>query len=125
MVVTSENGDFVVPLLPPGDYTALFELSGFQTVTRSIGLAGTQSLPLNETLAVAGVDERVEVTAQSQPFVATATVAAKFRQELMATLPSNRTLDATILMAPAVHATGPAGGYSIAGVNVVRECVHG
>ncbi len=114
-VVTNDNGDFVVPLLPPGDYSVTFELSGFQTLTRSIGLAGTQTVPLNETLAVAGLDERVEVTAQSEPFVETATVATKFRQDLMATLPTNRTLDATILMAPAVHATGPAGNYSIAG----------
>ena len=37
----------------------------------------------------------------------------------MATLPSNRSLDASILMGPAVHATGANGGYSIAGADVV------
>ena len=29
-VVTSENGDYVVPLLPPGIYTVTFQLSGFE-----------------------------------------------------------------------------------------------
>ena len=33
----------------------------------------------------------------------------------MATLPSNRTIDAVLLMAPAVHATGPRGAYTING----------
>ena len=38
-VITSVNGDYVVPLLPPGDYTLVFELSGFQSVKREVGLA--------------------------------------------------------------------------------------
>ena len=33
----------------------------------------------------------------------------------MATLPTNRTIDAVLLMAPSVHATGPRGAYSITG----------
>ena len=114
-VVTSANGDYVVPLLPPGDYTVVFELSGFQSLKRQVGVAGTQSVTLNETMAISGLAEAITVVGGSAPFVETATVAAKFRQELMATLPSNRTLDATILMGPGVHATGPAGGYSISG----------
>ena len=28
-VFSSENGDYIVPLLPPGAYTVSFELSGF------------------------------------------------------------------------------------------------
>jgi outer membrane receptor protein involved in Fe transport len=114
-VVTTDNGDFVVPLLPPGDYSIVFELSGFQSLKRQIGVAGTQTVILNETMAVGGVEESVNVIGSAAPFVETATVAAKFRQDLMTTLPSNRTLDAAILLGPAVHATGPNGGYSVAG----------
>ena len=33
----------------------------------------------------------------------------------MATLPSNRTIDAVMLMAPSVHATGPRGAFSVNG----------
>ncbi len=46
-VVTSENGDFVLSLLPSGTYTLTFELSGFQTVTKTVALAPTQILPLD------------------------------------------------------------------------------
>jgi hypothetical protein len=116
VAVTSANGDFIVSLLPPGDYTVVFELSGFSTLKKQVGLAGTQSVTLNETMAVGGVVEQITVVARgSEPFVQTATVAAKMRQDLMETLPTNRSLDAAVLMGPAVHATGPAGGYSING----------
>src|SRR4051812_46202280 len=37
--VTAENGDYVLTLLPSGTYAVTFELSGFQRVTRSVGLA--------------------------------------------------------------------------------------
>ena len=39
VVVTSAFGDYAIPLLPPGDYTVIVELSGFQRVTpASIGM---------------------------------------------------------------------------------------
>src|SRR5262245_35680131 len=38
-VITSENGDYVLPLLPSGTYTLSFELSGFERVTKTIALA--------------------------------------------------------------------------------------
>src|SRR5262245_59334756 len=114
-VVTSDNGDFVVPLLPPGDYTIVFELSGFQSLKRQVGVAGTQVVTVNETMAVGGIEEKITVVGRASPFVQTATVAAKISQDVMSVLPSNRTLDASILMGPAVHPTGPNGGYSIAG----------
>src|SRR5919109_4719484 len=83
--VTSANGDFVIPLLPPGDYTVVFELSGFQSIKKQVGLAGTQSVTLNETMAVGGIVETVNVVGRAEPFVQTATSAAKMRQELLET----------------------------------------
>src|SRR5439155_16923016 len=45
----------------------------------------------------------------------TSQVATNFKQELIATLPTNRDINAVLLMAPAVHPSGPSGNYSIAG----------
>ena len=59
--------------------------------------------------------EEVTVVADAQPLVETAQVATNFKQNLMSTLPSNRTIDAVLLMAPALHATGPRGAYTING----------
>jgi outer membrane receptor for ferrienterochelin and colicin len=106
-VVSSGFGDYSIPLLPPGDYAVVFELSGFQTVTRMTAVAATQSVSLDITLSVGGLAEQVTVVGQAAPFVETATIATSIRQELMQTLPSSRTLAAAVLLAPNVHATGP------------------
>src|SRR5262245_37427742 len=37
--VTSSNGDFIIPFLPAGEYTVVFELASFRTATRRIGVA--------------------------------------------------------------------------------------
>jgi Carboxypeptidase regulatory-like domain len=112
---TSGTGDYLVPLLPPGDYTLSFEIGDFQTMRELRSVAGAQTAVLNVSMSPARVTESVSVVAQAQPFVDTAQVATSFKQELMSTLPSNRTLDAVVLMAPAVHATGPRGAYTMSG----------
>jgi hypothetical protein len=113
---TSENGDYVLSLLPSGTYTVSFELSGFQTVSKTVALAPTQVLPLDTTMGPAAITETVNVTGRAADVLTqTVTVATNFKQELVATLPTNRDLNAVLLMAPSVHAGGPSGAYSIAG----------
>ena len=113
--VTSESGDYLIPLLPPGTYTVSFDLAGFQTSQRTQQVASTHNAPVDVTMSVAGVSEAVTVVADARPLGQTAQVATNFKQELMATLPSNRTIDAVLLMSPSVHATGPRGAFSIDG----------
>ncbi len=67
------------------------------------------------TMSPRACSVQVDVVGQAQPFVETAQVATNFKQQLMADLPSNRTIDAVLLMAPAVHPTGPRGAYTING----------
>ena len=38
-VVTSANGDFIIPFLPPGEYLVVFELPSFRTTEQKIGVA--------------------------------------------------------------------------------------
>jgi len=115
-VVTSENGDYVLSLLPSGTYTVTFELSGFRMVSKSVALAPTQNLPVNAELGPAAITETVNVVGRSADIlVQTTTIATNFKQDLIATLPTTRDLNAILLQAPDVHATGPAGFYSIAG----------
>ena len=114
--VTSENGDYILPQLPPGPYTVTFELSGFERQQKTVGLAPTQTLPLNVTMGPASVTETITVIGKSADVLTqTAQVATNFRQDLIATLPTNRDINATMLRAPSVHPSGPSGSYSIAG----------
>src|SRR5439155_5565587 len=79
------------------------------------GVAGTAAALVDAAMSLAPISVAVSVVAQAQPFLDTAQVAINFKQDLMATLASNRTLDAVLLMAPAVHATGPRGAVTISG----------
>ena len=113
--VTSASGDYLIPLLPPGTYSVSFDLAGFQSVQRTQQIASTHNAPVDVTLSLAAVNEAVTVVGDARPLSQTAQVATNFKQELMATLPSNRTIDAVLLMSPSVHATGPRGAFSIDG----------
>jgi hypothetical protein len=113
--VTSDSGDYLLPLLPPGAYSISFELEGFQRIGRAQQVTTAHNAIVDVTLSLAALSEAVQVIADAQPLARTAQVATNFKQELMATLPSNRTIDAVMLMAPSVHATGPRGAFSVSG----------
>src|SRR4051812_14925412 len=115
-VVTSENGDYIFSALPSGTYTLSFELSGFQNQQRTVAVAPTQVVPLDVTLGVGTLTETVNVVGQTADVLTrTAQVATNFKQDLIATLPTTRDINSSLLLAPAVHPTGPSGAYSIAG----------
>src|SRR5262249_14486140 len=106
-VVTSDNGDYIIPQLPSGVYTVVFELSGFEKITKTTSVAPTQVVPVNVTLGVASLSEVITVTGQrADVLMQTTQVATNFKQELIAALPTNRDINATLLNAPAVHPTG-------------------
>jgi hypothetical protein len=121
--ITSASGDYLIPLLPPGTYGLTFELGGFQTVKRTQQVASAYNAAVDVTMSLSSVSEVVTVVADAQLFVKTAQVATNFKQDLMATLPTNRTIDAAILMTPSAHATGPGGAVSINGA-LSYENVH-
>src|SRR5262245_48208760 len=107
-VVTSGNGDYIVPLLPPGSYMVTFELSGFGRQERAVNLAATQTLPLNVTMGPAALSETVNVVGRAADVLTqTAQVATSFKQDTIELLPTNRSIDASVLRAPAVHPSGP------------------
>jgi carboxypeptidase family protein len=114
--VSSQNGDYILTLLPPGTYEVTFELSGFGTIKQSVSVAPTQNVPINVTMGPAPISEVVNVIGDAAAIVTkTAQLTTNFKQDFISTLPSTRNLDASILMAPALHPTGPAGAYSVAG----------
>src|SRR6266850_6849014 len=81
--VTSENGDYIITLLPSGVYKISFELSGFQTQARSVTLAPTQVLPVDVTMGPAAISETVEVVGRKADVLTqTAQVAINISQDL-------------------------------------------
>jgi outer membrane receptor for ferrienterochelin and colicin len=113
--VTSENGDYILTLLPSGSYNITFDLTGFQRQQRTAVLAPTQVLPIEVTMGPAALTEAVQVVGRSDPLTQTAQVATNFSHELISQLPTSRDLNSVLMLAPGVHPTGPAGNYSFGG----------
>jgi outer membrane receptor protein involved in Fe transport len=113
--VTSPNGDYILPFLPPGDYTVTFELQGFATTRQLVSVRMADRLPVNVKLTLASVSEVVDVTAATAEMATTATVATTIKASTVEVIPLGRTLDAATLLAPAAIDNGPGGNIMISG----------
>jgi outer membrane receptor protein involved in Fe transport len=115
--VSSENGDYIIPFLPPGQYEVSYELAGFQTSKREgqqvvIG----ETVRLDVKLSLAGVSETVEVTGTASTEIApNLTVASTYKAQTLELLPMGRTLNAAVLLAPGVQDNGPGGNIMVSG----------
>lgn len=113
---SSTNGDFILPFLPPGDYTLSFELSGFTTVKRNERVTPGGTVQVTATLSVSTVTETVTVMGEAGgDFGKGSQVATSFKKELVDNLPLGRTLQAATLLAPGVQNTGPNGNITVSG----------
>ena len=62
---TDVNGDYIVPSLPPGDYTLKYSMDGFDTQTRAEKLSAAQVKQVDVNLSLTAVSETIEVTGES------------------------------------------------------------
>jgi outer membrane receptor protein involved in Fe transport len=103
--VTDGDGQYRLTAMPPGDYTLLFELSGFATVRNegihiSVGFTAT----VNAEMKVATLNESVVVTGQS-PVVDTSQtqVGTTFDAKQLSALPTSRDYFSLLAGSPAVQ----------------------
>jgi len=105
--VTDSSGAYILRGLPPGEYRVKMSLAGFGDVERSMQLALGNASTFNATLAVATVQETVEVTADAPSILENTQVQANYRAEMVDKLAMNRNLAAIAEMAPGVSDNGP------------------
>jgi Carboxypeptidase regulatory-like domain/TonB-dependent Receptor Plug Domain len=113
--VTTANGDYILPLLPPGDYTVKFELQGFQALERTVTLAASQTTPLDVNMSVEKVSEEIVVTGTAETISVTPQAQTTYEKKLVEELPIARDIVNTVLLAPGVSSTGPSAGVTISG----------
>jgi len=82
--LTDLNGNYVIRGLPPGNYTATIEMTGMATRTEKVVVALGGTTSLDATMALAGVSESVQVSAESSPAV-TNTVTGRTTARLIST----------------------------------------
>jgi len=104
--VTDAGGVFRFPSLPPGLYAIRVELEGFKPVTReNVRLQLGQTITVDVTLEIGGVQETVTVTGES-PIVDVKSSAAQknLPQEILENVPfTNRFGPGAMLLAPGVN----------------------
>jgi len=114
--VTDLNGDYVLPSLPPGEYTATYTMDGFETQSRTSRLASSQALQLDIDMSLAAVTETIEVTGEAVTLISKDnTNATTISQDILEELPGARTQLAAVALSPGASATGPAGAITISG----------
>jgi hypothetical protein len=117
--VTSETGEYNIPLLPPGEYEISFELEGFANPRRSVKISAAQTVRLDAELSNTAVSEEIVVTGSYETISTSPEASTTYEKEFIESLPIERNLRETVLLTPGVAATGPGGArtraISIAG----------
>lgn len=119
IAVTTENGDFLLAFLPPGEYVVTFTLDGFKTQQHRTPVAGAEVARIAPTLEPAGVTEAVEVVAsQTQVLKQSATAAMTVSQNVVDMLPLNRGIDATVALTPGTVRSGPSNANGVQAISI-------
>jgi len=117
--VTSETGEYNIPLLPPGEYEVSFELEGFSNPKRSVKLSAAQTTRLDAELTNSSVSEEIVVTGTYETISTQPEASTTYEKKFIEALPVERNIRETVLLTPGVSATGPGAprtrGISIAG----------
>ena len=104
VAISSPEGHYRFPSVPPGEYKISFELPGFTTVVREgirVGLGFTATV--NVKLGVATLQETVTVSGESPTIDTSATrVQTNYTQEQLASIPNGRDMWSLLATAPSV-----------------------
>jgi len=114
--VTSANGDYALPFLPPGEYSVVVEMSGFQSHKKAVRITMAATQTENVQLAMGGVTETVEVRGQAaNDFEISGGVTTSLKAEAINILPVPRDMNGAALLAPGTTDAGFRGSITFNG----------
>src|SRR5215210_510181 len=113
--VTGDAGGYNFPALPPGDYTVTFDLEGMQRIEKSAVVGLSQTARADAEMALSSMAEEITVSASAPTAVETTEIAASFNAETINELPTGRTIDDIVALAPGVTEAGPNDQITISG----------
>lgn len=113
---TGESGNFSIRNLPPGVYTATFELEGMDTLQATANVQLGQTTPLQVTMQISGAEETIVVQSELPSVLASSQVSTTYTTEEINSLPIGRTPAAIAALAPGLTTNTPnAGQLTISG----------
>ena len=117
-IASDEQGRYIAPVLPPGEYELRASVQGFQTVERrGITLVVGQAAVINLTLGIGTVQENLTVTGEAPPVQLTSgAVSGVVGEREIQFLPLNgRSFQQLALLQPGVQAALAAGNDVVGG----------
>ena len=113
---SEENGSYIIPLLPPGDYSITFEMQGFANAEKTAKLSAAQTTTLDQEMVLEGVTEEIVVTGSYETISAGGQASTTYNyKEVIEKLPVNRNIRDAVLLTSGVAPTGPGRNISISG----------
>ena len=110
---SEENGSYIIPLLPPGDYSITFEMQGFANAEKTAKLSAAQTTTLDQEMVLEGVTEEIVVTGSYETISAGGQASTTYNyKEVIEKLPVNRDIRDAVLLTAGVSSTGPRAGAS-------------
>jgi hypothetical protein len=105
--VTDDQGSYRFTLLPAGEYTVTFALTGFNTLNiEGVKLAVGATMTINGQMTVATLQETVTVTSQAPTIdLESANVSVHWDQQKLDEIPYSRSLTGLIMLVPGLYAT--------------------
>jgi hypothetical protein len=101
--VSDTDGMYRFALLPPGEYTLVFSLSGFGPATRTGVVALGKDATFDVSLRLASVSETMTVSAEAPVLDTTSTsLGTNLSQRAIETLPTGRNYASIVQVAPGV-----------------------
>ncbi|HEV3062061.1 MAG TPA: carboxypeptidase regulatory-like domain-containing protein [Vicinamibacterales bacterium] len=106
--VTQPDGKYLFPALPSGAYKLVFELSGFQKLTReNIQVSTGNTISIDAQLPIASLNESVTVTGASPVVDVTSTkVGTDMKAEQLAAIPTSTDVWGALSQAPGIRLQG-------------------
>ncbi len=103
--ITSADGVYRLPQLPPGEYRIAYELAGFATIVREKQQLGVGfNATINVQMTVSAMQETLTVTGESPVVDQKASkLVTNFDAEKLANLPSSRDIWSIMAVSPAVQ----------------------
>ena len=106
--MSSVNGDYVLGQLPAGTYELVFELSGTNTIRQTVKVSVQQTTRIDTALTLSEVVEEIIVTGETGTISGEISSQTTYEKETIEKLAISRSIEQATLLAPGVHATGPA-----------------
>ena len=105
--ITDINGNYSLPQLPPGDYSVVFEISGFGDVEEAATVPLGGEVGVNAVMAPGGVTETVQVVGVVPPEIQTTETASNLASDEVNALPIGRTPFAIAATQPGLNTNTP------------------